>query len=399
MKDEPPGMDPEPGIVGIVVLDKRELPMVASPFTKRPAHRLARVGAVVALMLALVAALAPSGGLSARAGIVPAGPITLQTWTCPDNYAGQEYLNDCSPGAPNEATVTYPDGETATGMAGGDGIIAFAAGVSGQHTVSLNESADTNRFYYACFDGADVFSFDGASNSFQVSLGAAESLFCRWYITPLVDVAPSPAPSGGDGIYGAGFAVRPLICPQEYAGDDFLEDCGPVDDVLVQLNPGDTYDEETAISGYSVAGQGVMFDNLEAGTYTVSLGVPGDFASFYFACFDTTSGSEVFVRDGDTNLATFEVEDMSVTLCRWYIIPAEAGAPSASPSASPSVAPSKAPVASASAGTPVRLPSTGTGADTGTVPGSIAMVLLGLAAAIVAAIAAVTVRGWIAIRR
>ncbi|HEV2526904.1 MAG TPA: hypothetical protein VGT61_00420 [Thermomicrobiales bacterium] len=354
-------------------------------------NRFVRVGAVAALMLALVAALA-GGPSAARAGVVPAGPITLQTWTCPDNYAGQDYLNDCTPGAaPNEASVTYPDGDTATNIAGGDGVIAFPAGVAGDHTVTLNESSASNTFYYACFDGADVFAFDGASNSFQVSLGAAESLFCRWYITPIVDVAPSPSPSGGDGIYGAGFAVRPLICPVEYAGDDFLDDCGPVNDVLVQINPGATYDESTAISGYSVAGEGVMFDNLEAGTYTVSLGVPGDFADFYFACFDTTSGSEVYLRDGDTNIATFDVADMSVTVCRWYIIPVDAGAPTTAPSASSSAAasnvPSVAPTVKPSAGGPVRLPSTGAGTDAGTAPTETIVAILALVAVIVAGLA------------
>jgi hypothetical protein len=346
-----------------------------------PSSRIARLFAALALTLALVAAMAPGFGQSARAGTAAVGSITTQTYTCPDNYTGNEYLTDCTPGAPYQVTVGYPNGDRLTDTSGGDGFATFAGTVEGQYDITVEESVDTNRFYFACFDGADIFQFDGASRNVAFDLTAGDSLFCRFYVTPLVTVDPSPSAAPSVAPQAAGFTVQARICPEgvELTPAELLAECDGIDDVLVEINPGESYDAGNVTSNVTSGGGFAGFDVTE-GTWTVALGVPGDFASFYFACFDTTYGTEVFVKDGTSNITTLTFEGGTDTLCRWYIFPEDAGAPSASPSSVPSVKPSAKP--SASAGAVIGLPSTGSGDASGTaVPASFVWGVLALALA------------------
>ena len=359
------------------------------------AHRSIRWVAAFAMTIALLAAMLPAFGQSVAAqedgsadGSPETGSITVQMWTCPVDYAGSEFLTDCVAGEiPYEVIRTNPSGATLSALTGFDGFVTYSGGDAGAYQLALQIPGDFSGFYYACFDGADVFQFDGSSNVIDFNLTAGASLFCRWYVIPENAAGESPAPSAAPSAApsdtgSSAAAVQVYLCPTDYTGDDYLTDCAPSDtQIPVSINPGTTYDESQAVSAPTGADGFVTFEGLTPGEYTLALGVPGDFARFYYACFDVTFGSEVFVKNGDTNTLSFIIEQGGDLSCRWYVIPEDARgeespAASASATAQPSAAASRTP------GAVTGLPSTGTGTENdGTmIPVTSLLLVLGLAA-------------------
>jgi len=361
------------------------------------AHRCIRWVAAFAMTLALLAAMLPAFGQSVAAqedgspeGPSATGTAAAQVWTCPLDYSGTDFLVDCAPGgATYEVVMTYPNATTLSDTTGGDGFTTFAGGDPGAYQFALQVPGDFASFYYACFDEADVFQFDGSANVIDFVLEAGDSLFCRWYVIPENAGGETPSPSAAPSDAGSSAAaVQVYICPTDYTGDDYLTDCEPTDtQIPVSINPGTTYDESQAVSALTEVDGFVTFEGLTPGEYTLALGVPGDFASFYYACFDVTFGSEVFVKSGDTNTLSFIIEQGGDLSCRWYVIPEDARG-EGSPSASASATPKPSAAASRTPGAVTGLPSTGTGdAGDGTIPATSLVLLLGLATVVTAGVA------------
>lgn len=352
---------------------------------------------VAAMLIALFAALLPVFGPTAGAqengagdGPAEAGPVAVQGWLCPTGYAGSDYLDDCTPGgATYQVTLSAPGEAGLTASSDGQGYVTFAGGDAGGYSLELGAPGDFASFYSACFDRDGVFRFDGTANVIDFSLAAGQTLFCRWYVIPADAGAPSASPSAAP-VADAEATVQVWTCPVAYSGDDYLDDCSPIEDsVDVSLNPGAAFDQDTAGFAATFPDGFVTFPALTAGEYNLTLQVPGEFADFYYACFDTTSGTEVFVKDGDLNTLSFVIEEGGAFSCRWYIIPEDLqGAPSASPSAS--AAASAKP--SASARPVVVLPSTGAGPDTDGGAGSHTLPLIVLLAAALAAATVIATR-------
>ncbi len=338
-------------------------------------NRIAHLLAAVAMPLALVAAFIAATPIAAQ----PSGSsLALQVWTCPAGYEGEDYLTDCTPG-PDGYDVNVVSGDYDQIAASDDnGDIAFAGIPAGQTTASLNVLGETAGFYYSCFDvtsGTEEYLFDGVANAISYDAVDGTAISCRWYVTPAATGSPSPAPS--DDTFGASAEFRVFDCPVAYDGDDYLADCAPTSDenpVEVLLSGGPELDPDTALSGTTDADGYVTFLGLDAGTWTAYLNIPGEFATFYLACFDATGGGETFLYDAGTNLTTFELAEDATISCRWYIIPEDlrgSDEPSASATTEPSASATASPVASASGGPISGLPSTGAGTGTGgtTLPG------------------------------
>ncbi len=362
--------------------------------TIHPSRYLIRLLGIFVLPLALLAAMMPAPAQAGLTQDAPRIPSEFQVYLCPADYAGTDYLTDCAPGSAGDFSITVTDTEagnpTATTPTDAEGFILFGT-VPGPATFALEVPGDFASFYYACFDDAGVFQFDGTGNVIETELAAGDARSCRWYVIPedASGASPSASPSvPAQGTASADFQV--YTCPVAYGGSDYLTDCEPiVDPVDVLLSPTvpfDGNDFEQAATGDEGR---VAFTELPAGDYSVALDVPGEFANFYVACFDVTSGSEVFLFDGDTNTVSFDLADDSGIACRFYVIPENLSGESASPSASapvaPSVAPTPSPRSSAGGGAINVLPSTGTGSGTGS--STMSLLLAGLAILAVAAVA------------
>lgn len=357
-----------------------------------------RLLGIFMLPFALLAALLPSAAQPAAAQDGGRIPSEFQVYLCPSNYMGTDYLVDCEVSGTGDFSITVTDTEvgnpTATTPTDADGSILFGT-VPGPVTFALEVPGDFASFYYACFDGAGVFQFDGSSNVIETELAQGDEFSCRWYVIP--DDANGPGPSASPSAPVVGTATVDLqvfVCPVAYAGDAYLTDCDPTQaPISVLLSPDIPFGvvaDATETGSEGRAG----FDELVAGDYSLALDVPGEFADFYVACFDVTSGAEEFLFDSDTNTVSFDMTDGSGLACRFYVIPEDLSGASASPSAPASVAPSVAPTASSrasgSAGTINVLPSTGTGSGAGSGSPLNSLMLGGLAILAVAAIAFTT---------
>ena len=375
------------------------MPTIHAPHRQAPRHLLRRLG-IFALPLALFAALLPAPAQAGLTQDAPRIPSEFQVYTCPTDYAGTDYLTDCMPSGAGDYSITVTDTEegnpTATTPTDADGFILFGT-VSGPATFALEVPGDFASFYYACFDDAGIFQFDGTGNVIETELAAGDTRSCRWYVIPEDASGTSPSASASasaspsapvEGTASADFQV--YACPVAYSGDDYLTDCAPiVDPVDVLLSPTVPFDGND-FSRAPTGDEGrVAFAELLAGDYSVAVDIPGEFADFYVACFDVTSGSEVFLFDGDTNTVSFDLSDGSGLSCRFYVTPENLSGQSASPSApapvAPSVAPTASPRSSTSPGAINVLPSTGTGSGTG--GSTISLLLAGLATIAAAAVA------------
>ena len=350
-----------------------------------PNHLLRLLGIFV-LPLALFAALLPAPVQAGLTQDAPRIPSEFQVYTCPTDYAGTDYLTDCTPGGAGDYSITVTDTEagnpTATTPTDADGFILFGT-VPGPATFALDVPGDFASFYYACFDDAGIFQFDGTGNVIETELAAGDARSCRWYViaedasgaSPSASASASPsAPIEGT----ATVDIQVFDCPVAYSGDEYLTDCAPiVDPVDVLLSPTVPFDENDFERAPTGDEGRAAFVDLPASDYSVAVDIPGEFANFYVACFDVTSGSEVFLFDGDTNTVSFDLSDGSGISCRFYVIPEDLSGQS--------VAPTVPPRSSTSPGAINVLPSTGTGSGTG--GSSMSLLLAGLAIIAAAAVA------------
>ncbi len=149
--------------------------------------------------------------------------------------------------------------------------------------------------------------------------------------------APSASAGGAPGPGASMVSYQVYICPIDYAGEDYLTDCvaGPDPYEISLFGNGGDID----LIGATDSDGFVTFTGLPLGTSIATLGVPGDFAHFYYACFDTSSGAEIYLYDGTGNQITEKTSGRigSSFLCRWYVTPESQGGEQ--PSADPSLVP------------------------------------------------------------
>lgn len=372
----------------------------------RSSHRFTRLFAVFTLPLMLLAAIVSTPGASAGIAPGPGGStVTYQVYICPTDYAGEDYLTDCVAGPdPYEISLFGNGGDIdLIGTTNTNGFRTFNDLPPGTSIATLGIPGDFAHFYYACFDtssGAEIYLYDGTGNQIteKTSGRIGSSSLCRWYVTPESQGGeqPSADPSLVP-IPSATAAIQVYICPVGYTGSAYLTDCDPtLDPVGVLLSLSVPFDANDFVVAQTVGNGAIAFVQLDADDYSVALDIPGEFADFYVACFDATSGAEEFLFDDDTNTVSFDLAEGSTISCRFYVLPENLSGENASPSASavasvaPSVSPSTSPRASGGPIGVAVLPSTGTGTglsiDSNAVP-AIALIVLALVAISAAVVA------------
>jgi hypothetical protein len=109
----------------------------------------------------------------------------------------------------------------------------------------------------------------------------------------------------------ASVSIANLICPTGYSGTNYAADCTGIPDPSLPFE----ISGPTSASGQTDATATVVFEGLPAGTYTVTGGVPGDFAEAVIEC----EGQESFSQDGV--ILTLEIAADAAVTCSWWNIP------------------------------------------------------------------------------
>lgn len=253
----------------------------------------------------------------------------------------------------------------ATGTTGGDfASVSFEDLALGVYTITETVPSDAYTGIQAtCNAGTEPFSVElSGPTSVTRDFSSGRPFGCTF--SNFV-----PAPETGPG----SIAVDAFLCPESYTDDNYFVDCtDPADGVPVTISVAETgFQADAATDANGV----VSFTELDAGTYTIELGVPGDFADFYVVCGSAGGGEAFDLADRNTNIVTYQVAASFDLACTWYIVPLDAGAPETvtpapTPDAKPTAtAPAGAPAATKPAAKPTTAPTGGTVSnlpDTGT---------------------------------
>jgi hypothetical protein len=144
--------------------------------------------------------------------------------------------------------------------------------------------------------------------------------------------------------------VQALLCPVEYDGNNYASDCGGEEGIgVTAIRDADSFTVEGETDADGVVG----FQGLGEGTYTVELGVPGDFADFLTVCGVPGEAEARPVTNPDTNRIEVYLGPTDEMTCTFFIVPVDAVG---DPDPTPAPKPTEAPV--------TNLPTTGTGSAT-----------------------------------
>lgn len=145
-------------------------------------------------------------------------------------------------------------------------------------------------------------------------------------LTMLATVVASPAASAQSG--DSSIEVHNRICPQDYQGQNFFEDChanAPDPGLPFTFTDGVTREGTTNENG------NIGFANLPAGTYTITGGAPGEFTNYYVYCAvgtEAESNQEQIPVQYVTGGIQLDLPAGTNVICDWYTIPlGQNGAP------------------------------------------------------------------------
>jgi hypothetical protein len=112
----------------------------------------------------------------------------------------------------------------------------------------------------------------------------------------------------------ASVTITNLICPTGYGGTNYAADCTGVPDPALPFE----ISGPASASGQTDAKGNVVFEGLPTGTYTVTGGAPGDFATAVIEC----EGQDSISQDGV--ILTLEIAADAAVACTWWNIPEDA---------------------------------------------------------------------------
>jgi Bacterial TSP3 repeat len=149
---------------------------------------------------------------------------------------------------------------------------------------------------------------DGAEATFVTAIVGPEVLL------ELAQEAATPTPTPTP----ASLVVQVLSCPVAYEGTNYAADCvEPLADIAFDLSAA------TGSSGQATTGADgtVTFVDLVPDTYTLTGGVPGEFATQVVQC--TADAGSVPSSPSPTEApgATLTLDDGDAVTCHWYVIP------------------------------------------------------------------------------
>ncbi len=116
----------------------------------------------------------------------------------------------------------------------------------------------------------------------------------------------------------ASLFVQALACPGAYEETDYAADCvEPLADIAFDLSAA------TGSSGQATTGADgtVTFVDLAPDTYTLTGGVPGEFATQVVQCTADAGSVPSSAPQTDIPGATLTLDDGDAVTCRWYVIP------------------------------------------------------------------------------
>jgi hypothetical protein len=292
---------------------------------KFSARALARMSGALALAFGMLAML-----LSAQSGVAQNGnsSIEVHNRVCPTDYQGTDYFDDCHDntlGPGYEFTFTNEDtGESLVRATNEAGDVGLANLDEGTYTIVGGPPAGvTDAFAYcavgtAAEPGQEQVPVDYINGAIQLYLPADTNVICDWYTIPMSQNGVEPG--RGD----SSLEIHNRICPVEYEGTDFFEDChDTIPDpglpfTFINEDTGETYDGATNEEG------NVGLANLNEGTYTIIGGAPGEFAEHVVYC--SVGAAEVsdqeqidfeYVRGG----IQLYLPAATNVICDWYDVP------------------------------------------------------------------------------
>jgi Bacterial TSP3 repeat/Prealbumin-like fold domain len=150
---------------------------------------------------------------------------------------------------------------------------------------------------------------DGAEATFVTAIVGPEVLL---ELAQAATPTPTPTPEP------ASLLVQALACPVAYEGTNYAADCAePLADITFDLSAA------TGSSGQATTGADgtVTFVDLVPDTYTLTGGVPGEFATQVVQC--TADAGSVPSSPSPTEApgATLTLDDGDAVTCHWYVIP------------------------------------------------------------------------------
>lgn len=244
----------------------------------------------------------------------PLGALTVGVLTCP---AGAAVPAGCD-AVPNVSVELSAVGseQLSSATTGFDGSATFVDLESATYEITQVVPGDAfAEVQVTCSAGTEGFPVtpDGPySITLETSPGRNYSCTFSNIMEPV---------SSGDGL----LSVEAFLCPQGYHDSNYFVDCtDPAVGVPVAISNADTGFQAEAESDANGA---VSFTGLDAGTHTIELGVPGDFADFQVVCGAAAGGEAFDLADRNTNIVTYEFSEGFDAYCNWFVFPLDSGAP------------------------------------------------------------------------
>lgn len=250
------------------------------------------IPSVLFAIFALVLAALPAGAQA------PPSSVNLNAYRCPADY---NQVSDCTK-LEGVVVQVNQDGQPLDEI-----------------TTSASEGATLEVMFGAAIE-LEILSGQPAGTELEpatLSFDAAEGINAVTLI--FVDQeAQNPPPPHSD---TNALVVQALVCPVAYAGNNYVRDC-----------PGESGIEATVTrdaDGFSVTqttgADGIVgFQGLGEGTYTVELGVPGDFADFQTVCGTPDGFEPREVTNPNTNRIGVYLGPTEELTCTFFVIPVDA---------------------------------------------------------------------------
>lgn len=295
----------------------------------------------------------PTDPVSTPANPAPGSDLLVTKATCPPGYEGSDHANDCAPTEDVTFSIGFANSEFfASETTNAEGLAPFYDISAGTYVIAEDIPGDViDRIAVFCAAPGDTEPRPltiNALNSVTVEVLAGEELSCTWYNVPVDQM-----------VSAVEITVQAFVCPMEYSGGDFANDCDdPAEGVLVSV----ALDGSEFQTGEETDANGVVtFGGLSAGAYTVELGVPGDFAAFRVSCGAPGVPEGLAIDGAGTNRIGIELGEGARPTCTWYIIGENAAGFTPTP-----VTPTPTAATTARSAGPVsKVPDTGSGSPAG----------------------------------
>jgi hypothetical protein len=257
------------------------------------------------------------------------GSLTLHVASCPTDYEGSDYFEDCHDQGINESAFRLDgpggsiSGTTSVPRTGGPGLLAFTGLAAGDYTLQGGPPGDFGTAVVYCSDQATNAQVNASVSSTQASFSLAEGqdLLCDWYFIP-EDASGEPTPTE-EPEERAEILITLFECaPREegYAGWGFgdLDDTctETVNDVPFRL--GDVGAPPlTANTGVSGDGAVRFYDLLPA-NYTVKPTLPGELSNVALYC-SLNGSNDVYQKSLENGETTFNDVNGEEIACSWFV--------------------------------------------------------------------------------